>query len=230
MMNSRLYKNNAKKSQDTLEQMAENRAFNEQIKIIRTNIEFVSMGQSKIYLVTSSIPGEGKSTIISNIAIAFAQQNKKVLLIDGDMRRPTQAKLFQRLNHTGLSTLLANQSVLEDTVQTIDKYNIDLIPSGPVPPNPTDLLSSPNLEKLLEKCREMYDFIFIDSPPLIDIADGPILASKVDGTFLVVRAYRAYKTEIQKSVQILNQSNAKVTGYILNDVKRQRSSKNYYVY
>lgn len=229
-MNSRLYKNNAKKTQDTLEQMAENRSFNEQIKIIRTNIEFVSMGQSKIYLVTSSIPGEGKSTLISNVAIAFAQQNKKVLLIDGDMRRPTQAKLFQRLNHTGLSTLLANQSVLEETVQTIDKYNIDLIPSGPVPPNPTDLLSSPNLEKLLEQCREMYDFIFIDSPPLIDIADGPILASKVDGTFLVVRAYRAYKTEIQKSVQILNQSNAKITGYILNDVKRQRSSKNYYVY
>lgn len=226
----RLYNNKTPKNKATLEQMAENRSLNEQIKIIRTNIEFVSMGQNKVYILTSSLPGEGKSTIISNLAIAFAQQNKKVLLIDGDMRRPTQAKLFQRLNHTGLSTLLANQSTLEDTIQTIEKYNIDFIPSGPVPPNPTDLLSSPRLEKVLETCREMYDFIFIDTPPLIDIADGPILASKVDGTFLVVRAYKTYKTEIQKSVQILKQSNAKIMGYILNDVKRQGQSKNYYVY
>ncbi|MBC1401332.1 CpsD/CapB family tyrosine-protein kinase [Listeria booriae] len=229
-MNMRLYNNKTPKNKATLEQMAENRSLNEQIKIIRTNIEFVSMGQNKVYILTSSLPGEGKSTIISNLAIAFAQQNKKVLLIDGDMRRPTQAKLFQRLNHTGLSTLLANQSTLEDTIQTIEKYNIDFIPSGPVPPNPTDLLSSPRLEKVLETCREMYDFIFIDTPPLIDIADGPILASKVDGTFLVVRAYKTYKTEIQKSVQILKQSNAKIMGYILNDVKRQGQSKNYYVY
>ncbi|MBC2320360.1 CpsD/CapB family tyrosine-protein kinase [Listeria booriae] len=229
-MNMRLYNNKTPKNKATLEQMAENRSLNEQIKIIRTNIEFVSMGQNKVYILTSSLPGEGKSTIISNLAIAFAQQNKKVLLIDGDMRRPTQAKLFQRLNHTGLSTLLANQSTLEDTIQTIEKYNIDFIPSGPVPPNPTDLLSSPRLEKVLETCREMYDFIFIDTPPLIDIADGPILASKVDGTFLVVRAYKTYKTEIQKSVQILKQSNAKIMGYILNDVKRQGQSKNYYIY
>lgn len=226
----RLYNNKTPKNKATLEQMTENKSLNEQIKIIRTNIEFVSMGQSKVYILTSSLPGEGKSTIISNLAIAFSQQNKKVLLIDGDMRRPTQAKLFQRLNHTGLSTLLANQSTLKDTIQTIEKYNIDFIPSGPVPPNPTDLLSSPRLEKVLETCREMYDFIFIDTPPLIDIADGPILASKVDGTFLVVRAYKTYKTEIQKSVQILKQSNAKIMGYILNDVKRQGQSKNYYVY
>ncbi|MBC2304046.1 CpsD/CapB family tyrosine-protein kinase [Listeria booriae] len=229
-MNMRLYNNKTPKNKATLEQMTENKSLNEQIKIIRTNIEFVSMGQSKVYILTSSLPGEGKSTIISNLAIAFSQQNKKVLLIDGDMRRPTQAKLFQRLNHTGLSTLLANQSTLKDTIQTIEKYNIDFIPSGPVPPNPTDLLSSPRLEKVLETCREMYDFIFIDTPPLIDIADGPILASKVDGTFLVVRAYKTYKTEIQKSVQILKQSNAKIMGYILNDVKRQGQSKNYYVY
>ncbi|MBC2180370.1 CpsD/CapB family tyrosine-protein kinase [Listeria booriae] len=229
-MNMRLYNNKTPKNKATLEQMTENRSLNEQIKIIRTNIEFVSMGQSKVYILTSSLPGEGKSTIISNLAIAFSQQNKKVLLIDGDMRRPTQAKLFQRLNHTGLSTLLANQSTLKDTIQNIEKYNIDFIPSGPVPPNPTDLLSSPRLEKVLETCREMYDFIFIDTPPLIDIADGPILASKVDGTFLVVRAYKTYKTEIQKSVQILKQSKAKIMGYILNDVKRQGQSKNYYVY
>ncbi|WP_430535242.1 CpsD/CapB family tyrosine-protein kinase [Listeria rocourtiae] len=219
-----------KKALNTLAQIADNRSLNEQFRIIRTNIEFVAMGRSMVYLITSSIPGEGKSTITSNIAMAFGQQGKKVLLIDGDMRRPTQNKLFQRMNHTGLSTLLANQHTLDEAIQPLDKYNIDFIPSGPVPPNPAELLASSHLDNLLEVCKGTYDYIFIDSPPLIDIADGPILASKVDGTFLVVRAYRTYKAEIQKSVQILQQANTKVMGYILNDVKKQGQSKNYYVY
>ncbi|MBC1565978.1 CpsD/CapB family tyrosine-protein kinase [Listeria booriae] len=213
-----------------LAQLGENKSVNEQFRIIRTNIEFVSMGQNNVYLITSSIPGEGKSTITSNIAMAFGQQNKKVLLVDADMRRPTQDKLFRRLNNVGLSTLLANQHTLEEAIQPIEEYNIDFLPSGPVPPNPAELLSSNQLETLLEECKQKYDLIFIDSPPLIDIADGPILASKVDGTFLIVRAYKTYKAEIQKSIQILEQSNSKVMGYILNDVKKQGQGKNYYVY
>lgn len=218
-----------KREQEQFQASMANPSLNEQFRIIRTNINFTIVKGKKIFLVTSGINSEGKSTIIANLAISFGQQKKKILLIDADLRHPTQHKLFNKMNHIGLSTILSEQHTIEEAIQTDEEYGVDIITSGLTPPNPTDLLASDNFSQFLATCRTNYDYIFIDCTPLIQLADAKIVMSKVDASILVIRANRTTKSNLLKCKMTLDSFGLPLLGYILNDLKEKKYNKKYYM-
>lgn len=218
-----------KEAQNFQESIA-NSSLNEQFRILRTNITFTTSQGKKIFLVTSGMNSEGKSTILANLAISFSQQGKKVLIIDADMRHPTQHRLFNKMNHIGLSTILSGQHTFEEAIQSIEEpHNMHIITSGVIPPNPSDLLSTSVFKDFLQKCRDRYDYIFIDSTPLIQLSDAKIVMKEVDSSILVIRANRTTKTTLLKCKKILDGVNLSLSGYILNDVKEKKYNKKYYL-
>ncbi|MFF5993413.1 CpsD/CapB family tyrosine-protein kinase [Lysinibacillus sp. KU-BSD001] len=203
----------------------------EQFRTIRTNITFALPDQQlKTILITSSTAGEGKSTNASNIATVFAQEGKKVLIVDADMRKPTLHYIFGLFNTVGLSTVLARKSTLYDTIQETSIVGLSLLPSGPIPPNPTELLSSKTMDAILEEIKEVYDIIIFDAPPLLPVSDAQILSNKCDGTLLIVHSGVVEKDTVLKAKTILTTSQAKILGVVLNNYKMPRNRKNYYQY
>jgi protein-tyrosine kinase len=166
----------------------------EQYRTIRTNIQFSSVDESiQSLLITSSGPGEGKSTTVANLAIVFAQQGKKVLLIDADLRKPTVHYTFQLNNHIGLTNVLTKQSTIDFSVNKTDIENLFVMSSGPIPPNPAELLGSKAMDEFLEVSLQQFDMVIFDTPPVLAVTDAQILANKCNGTILVVNSG---KTEI----------------------------------
>ncbi|WP_394238237.1 CpsD/CapB family tyrosine-protein kinase [Niallia oryzisoli] len=201
----------------------------EQYRTIRTNIQFASVDKElTTIVVTSSGPAEGKSTTVANLAVVFAQQGKQVLLIDSDLRKPTVHYTFQVSNIKGLTTVLTKQSTLEEVIQPSMQENLSLVTSGPIPPNPAELLSSKAMEELIKEASTTYDMVLFDSPPLLAVTDGQILASKCDGTLLIVSSG---KTEIEQAIKakdLLNSVNSHLLGVILNNKKLK--NPHYYSY
>lgn len=190
----------------------------EQFRTIRTNINFSMPDHDlKTLLFTSATPGEGKSTSSANTAVVFAQAGKKVLLIDADMRKPTTHYTFSKMNATGLSNLLTRQWEIEDVVQQTDVEGLDLITSGPIPPNPAELLGSKTMDALLEKLKETYDLLIFDAPPILSVTDAQILSNKVEGTILVLNTGTTEKENILKAKEALVSSQANILGVILNN-------------
>lgn len=203
----------------------------EAYKTIRTNLWFALATQkSKAVVFSSALPSEGKSTTCSNLAIAMAQTDARVLLIDGDLRKPTQYKIFQRPNNAGLSRLLVGLDTAADAIQKNIVPNLDLIPSGPIPPNPSELLGSENMSVLLDKLSAHYDYIFIDSPPINIVTDSIILANRVAGMVLVARQGQSTYDELTKAVSSIEFAGANILGMIVTDVKDQNGSYGYYKY
>ncbi|WP_428909854.1 CpsD/CapB family tyrosine-protein kinase [Niallia sp. Krafla_26] len=201
----------------------------EQYRSIRTNIQFSSVDKElKTLVVTSSGPEEGKSTTVANLAVIFAQQGKKVLLIDSDLRKPTVHYTFNLTNSKGLTNVLTRQSALEEAVQESGEENLDILTSGPIPPNPAELLSSKAMEALMSEVREAYDMVLFDSPPLLAVTDGQILASKCDGTILVISSGKTEVEQAIKAKDLLNSVNSHLLGAILNDKKMKNT--HYYSY
>lgn len=201
----------------------------EQYRTIRTNIQFSSIDQEiKKIVVTSSGPGEGKSTTVANLAVVFAQQGKKVLLIDSDLRKPTVHYTFNFTNTFGLTNVLTRQSKLQDVIKESMEKNLYILTSGPIPPNPAELLSSRAMEHFLEEIEEEFDIILFDSPPLLAVTDGQILASKCDGTILVVGSGKTETDQAVKSKELLKAANSHILGVVLNGKKME--SSNYYYY
>ncbi|MFQ7237349.1 MAG: CpsD/CapB family tyrosine-protein kinase [Enterococcus hulanensis] len=175
----------------------------EQYRNVRTSIQFAaSSGQPlKLLLVTSTEQEEGKTTLASNLAVVMSETNKKVLLVDGDLRRATAGKYFNSFSTRakGLSSLLSNsRSMLEEAIQSTQVKNLDFLPAGPIPPNPSELLNSNRLNEILERLEEQYDFVIIDSPPLLVVTDAQIFSSKVDGVILVVRENHTKRNNLIK--------------------------------
>lgn len=203
----------------------------EQFRTIRTNINFSMPDKElKTLLFTSAAPGEGKSTASANTAVVFAQEGKKVLLIDGDLRKPTTHYTFSRMNATGLSNLLTRQWELDDIIQQTDIEGLDLITSGPIPPNPAELLGSKTMETLLEKLKEKYDLLIFDAPPVLSVTDAQILSNKCDGTILVLNAGTTEKDSILKAKESLESSQANLLGTILNNFVLQKDHYYYQYY
>lgn len=190
----------------------------EQFRTIRTNINF-SMPDAEIQtiLFTSSSPGDGKSTVAANTAVVFAQEGKKVLLIDADMRKPTVHYTFHLTNTIGLSNVLVRQASLEETIHHSSIDNLDIITCGPIPPNPSELLSSKSMDGIIEEAKSLYDMIIFDAPPVLSVTDAQILANKCEGTILVISANKTEKESILKAKEALVNSQATIIGTVLNN-------------
>lgn len=202
----------------------------ESYKSIRTNVMF-SLGTSdkNIIAVSSPNPSDGKSTASANLAIAFAQTSSKVLLIDADMRKPVQHKLFKLSNTNGLSTLIVNMSSIEDSVKRDVVENLDILTSGPLPPNPSELLSSHSYVKLLDKFSKMYDYIIIDTPPVNVVSDAMVMSNSVSGILLIVKYGNTTYGDISESMKQIELANSNLLGFVLNDIQSSKRSS-YYKY
>lgn len=188
----------------------------EAYKALRTNIQYSSIDKKmKVILVTSSEPGEGKSTTSGNLAVSLGHDGKKVLIIDCDLRKPAIHKLFNQSNTVGLSEVLVGNEALSEAIKNYDE-NIDVLPSGNIPPNPSEMLGSEAMENLLMYLREQYDHIILDSPPTNLVSDSQILSIKADGTLLVVKAEKTKKESIKKAKEKIERVNGKIIGSILN--------------
>ncbi|MDR4219043.1 CpsD/CapB family tyrosine-protein kinase [Priestia megaterium] len=201
----------------------------EQYRTIRTNIQFSNVDQDiKTIVVTSSGAEEGKSTTTSNLATVYAQQGLKVLLIDADLRKPTGHYTFRLENHIGLTNVLTRQSTLAQAVQESEIPHLSVLTSGPIPPNPSELLASAQMAELLKEMKEQFDMIIFDTPPILAVADAQILANQVDGTILVVSSGKTEKDAALKSKELLSNAQGKLLGVVLNNRKVEEG--NYYYY
>lgn len=211
--------------------MADSRSpISEQYRTIRTNIQFSSVDSTiKSLMVTSAGPGEGKSTTVANLAVVFAQQEKKVLLIDADMRKPTVHYTFQLHNHRGLTNVLTKQATITEAVNKTDQENLFVLTCGPIPPNPAELLGSKAMEEFLKEASQEFDLILFDTPPVLAVTDAQILANKCDGTILVVNSGKTEMEAAAKAKEQLMAANAKLLGAVLNQ-KKAKDSQYYYYY
>jgi len=193
----------------------------EQFNTIRTNIQFSSVDKKlNSILFTSSAPSEGKSTVSNNVAVSWAKQDEKVVLIDADLRRPTIHKTFNVSNRAGLSNYLLGSASLEDVIQPTMVDNLFVITSGPVPPNPSELLGGMRINSLIIELQLQFDLLILDAPPVNSVTDAQILATKVDGVILVVPQGIAEKSGVVHAKKALETVHANILGAIMNRVSR----------
>lgn len=203
----------------------------ESYRALRTNIDFSSVDtQTQIIMVTSAGPAEGKSTVVGNLAVTYAQNERSVLLIDADMRKPTVHRTFQVSNRFGLSSFLSRQVGLENAIQESEVPNLFVMTAGPIPPNPAEMLGSKSMQKLLEMLREQFEIILIDTPPVLAVTDAQLLASQSDGVLMVINAGKIKKDIATKAKENLLRVNARLLGVVLNNVKHRASEEYYYYY
>lgn len=190
----------------------------EAYRTLRTNLIFSQAVQSlKTIVVTSASPGEGKTTTAANLAVTFAQQGMRVLLVDCDLRRARLHKMFNVPREPGLTELILDHEVPTEVIRGTPVENLSVLTSGTLPPNPSELLGGPRMERVLEVLREQFDMIVLDSPPLLAASDASVLGTKTDGVLLVVRAGQTERGAAQQAVQQLAVVGARVVGAVLND-------------
>lgn len=203
----------------------------EAYRMLRTSLLLSTAGKPpKTILLTSSQPGEGKTTTAVNTAISMAQLGSSVLLIDADMRRPTVHKTFKLAHLRGLSTYLSGNGDIDSLIIKLPMPNLSVLTAGPIPPNPAELISSDRMREMLRVLSTRYDHIIIDSPPLITVTDPVILSTMVDGSMLVVQSGRSTKEIIRRARQELAGVNARIFGVILNNVDIKRDGYDEYYY
>lgn len=203
----------------------------EQYRAIRTNIEYSNVDQNtKTILVTSSDKNEGKTTTVSNLAVSFANLNKKVLLIDCDLRNASIHKMFKINNIYGLTDILAKDRAVDKCIQETELENLYVLTAGSTPPNPAEILSSEKMKNLIEDLKNMYDYIFIDTPPIGLVTDAGVLSSFIDGVVLVVKSESVEKKYLEETKKKLDAVDARILGAILNSYKSEQKDYNYYSY
>ena len=195
----------------------------EAFRVLRTNLQFLDPdAPPRSFLITSAVPGEGKSSTATNLAITLAQAGKKVLLVDGDLRRPSIATMLGLEGAVGLTTVLVGRSDLEASIQLHRESGVHVLTGGPVPPNPSEILQSHATRDLLGRLRAMYDLVVIDAPPLLPVADAAITAAEVDGAIVVVRHGKTTREQLRHSVERLEQVGARTFGVVVNMTPRRR--------
>ena len=203
----------------------------EQYRAIRTNIEYSNVDQNtKTILVTSSDKNEGKTTTVSNLAVSFANLNKKVLLIDCDLRNASIHKMFKLNNIYGLTDILAKDRAVDKCIQETELKNLYVLTAGAIPPNPAEILSSEKMKNLIEDLKNIYDYIFIDTPPIGLVTDAGVLSSFIDGVVLVVKSESVEKKYLEETKKKLDAVDARILGAILNSYKSEQKDYNYYSY
>ena len=203
----------------------------EQYRAIRTNIEYSNVDQNtKTILVTSSDKNEGKTTTVSNLAVSFANLNKKVLLIDCDLRNASIHKMFKINNIYGLTDILAKDRAVDKCIQETELENLYVLTAGAIPPNPAEILSSEKMKNLIEDLKNIYDYIFIDTPPIGLVTDAGVLSSFIDGVVLVVKSESVEKKYLEETKKKLDAVDARILGAILNSYKSEQKDYEYYSY
>ena len=203
----------------------------EAFRTLRTNLQFTSPDRDlKSILLTSAGPGEGKSTMAANLAIAWSQLGTRVVLVGCDLRKPVLHEMFHIDNSPGLSTVLAGAASLNDAVIQSKIPNLDIIPAGPIPPNPVELLQSKTMISIIKKLEEDYDMLILDGTPVIAVTDAAVMANQVDGIVLVVGSNQVPREMVLQAKTLLEQAQAKLLGVIMNKVKFNESNMYYYYY
>ncbi len=202
----------------------------ESYKSIRTSLKYSSVDKTiKTIVITSSVPGEGKSTIAGNLALCLSESGNKVLIIDCDLRKPSLHKKFRLSNLKGITDCLIDKDNLKESIQEFTS-ELSVILSGTIPPNPAEILGSKTFERFLKNIGSIYDYIILDTPPLLAVTDASILAGKADATIIVVKYGKTREKDINLAYKELKKVNANVVGSILNscDMKRTDSYYKYY--
>ena len=202
----------------------------EAFRTLRTNVQFTSVdSETKKIMITSAGPGEGKSTTVANLAVSMAQAGKSVLVVDADLRNPTQHKLFGLDNREGLSVALLQDQDYQTYIRETAVPGVMLLTGGPIPPNPAELVGSKRMRRLIEELGIQFDMILIDTPPIIAVTDAAILAQEVDGVILVLASGEVNKDFAKKAKELLDKVGAKIIGAVLNKVDLKTSKYyNYY--
>ena len=203
----------------------------EAYRTLRTNLGFTFIDSPcRSILFTSTNPQDGKSTTLSNIAVTMAQAGNRVIAVDCDLRKPMLHKIFELENLRGLTNTMMQQLSLEEAVHknVIDK--LDILTSGPIPPNPAEMLASGRSKALWTKLAETYDYVLIDSPPVLAVADASILATQVDGVILVIRSAGTRIDLAKEAKDQLLKANANIIGTVLNQLKMESKDYQYYYY
>ena len=207
----------------------------EAFRLLRTNLQFVDVpsgasgdeGGVRVIAVTSSLPAEGKSTIAANLAAALAETGVRVLLVDADLRRPSVATILGLEGAVGLTTVLLGRVAAADVIQAWGSSGLHVLPSGLVPPNPSELLGSPAMRSLVAELRRSYDYVVLDTAPLLAVADAAILSRVVDGTLLVGNVSRVRRHQFAEALEALGRVDARVLGVALNQVRREPEAYSY---
>lgn len=201
----------------------------EAVRRLRTNFQFIDLADGpRSVVITSSVPGEGKSTTSLNLAVALADAGSRVILVDADLRRPSVATSLGLEGQVGLTTVLIGKAELEDVVQHMSDTSLDILPSGRIPPNPSELLGSRAMERLLAQLTADYDVVLLDTPPLLPVTDAAVLSNLTGGALLVVGADRVHRPQLREALDSLKTAGAHLHGVVLNRIARQEAG--YYTY
>ncbi|RME48802.1 MAG: polysaccharide biosynthesis tyrosine autokinase [Chloroflexi bacterium] len=201
----------------------------EAYRSLRTNLEFSSLDEPlRTMVVTSPAPEAGKSTTLANLAVTMAQAGKQVILVDCDLRRPSLHEIFGVSNTTGLTSVILDDTTSAPPLRETGVPGLKLLTSGPLPPNPAELLGSRRMADLIRALREQADIVLFDAPPVIAVTDAAILASQVDGVLLVLNAGVTRREHAQRAKAALEKVNARLIGTVLNNVKLDTSLYGYY--
>ncbi|ALX87987.1 CpsD/CapB family tyrosine-protein kinase [Lacticaseibacillus paracasei] len=200
----------------------------EQFRTVRTNIEFAgaALDHCQVVMFTSSAMAEGKSTVSANVAVTWAQAGKKVLLIDADLRRPTVHATFRKLNLDGVTTVLTGKNKIDEVVEGTFVNNLSIISSGPVPPNPSELLNSKRMADLLKWARDKFDIVVLDAPPVLAVSDVQVLVPQTDGVVVVVNIGKTLKGDLRRTVEVLKLAKATILGSV-ERVKAKHGDRGY---
>jgi tyrosine-protein kinase Etk/Wzc len=203
----------------------------EAYRSLRTNIQYADVDNPiRNVIITSSGPGEGKSTSVANLAITFAQRGARTLLVDTDLRRPVLHGIFSLSRNEGLTNVLVGKVDFKKAVQQTKIDNLDMITSGPLPPNPSELLSSNAMESFIQKTRDEYEITLFDSPPVIAVTDSAVLATRLDGVVLVMKSGETQRDALLRARQLLGNVNARIVGVLINGVNLENMYGSYYSY
>nr|WP_213470491.1 polysaccharide biosynthesis tyrosine autokinase [Staphylococcus caprae] len=203
----------------------------EKFRGIRSNIMF-SRAKDEIVsiIVTSEKPAAGKSIVSANIATTYAQAGYRTLIIDGDMRKPTQNYIFEEANYDGLSNLIIGKSDYDKAIRSTRVPNLDLLTSGPIPPNPSELIDSDRFYEIYNELLRRYDFVLIDTPPVNTVTDAQVFLRYVKDAIIVIDAEKNNKYEVKKAKSLIEKADGKIIGAVLNKTPRDKSSSYYSYY
>ncbi len=203
----------------------------ESFRLLRTNLQFLDLDdQPRCLVISSAVPGEGKTMTSTNLAVALAQTGRRTLIIDADLRRPRVAGLLDLDAAVGLTTILVGKTELQDAIQVHEPSGLHFLASGAKPPNPTEILQSRVTHNLIKQLSDEYDMVIIDAPPLLPVADASVLATLADGIILVVKHGKTTRDQLEEAIARLNQVGGRLFGVVVNMIPRRATNSYYYYY